>query len=365
MTVVPFVDLPAQQRPLRPAIDAAVARVLDSGRFVLGPELAVFEAEFAAYCGVRHCVGVGSGSDALALALRASDIGPGDEVIVPGFGFVATAFAVVAVGATPVLVDVDEETALLDVERAARAVTARTRAIVPVHLYGRSVELAALEELCRRHGLALIEDAAQAHGATWHGRRVGGVGSAGCFSFYPSKNLGAAGDAGAVVTDADELARRLRLLRDHGQRPKYRHVAFGLNSRLDELQAAILRVELPRLDEWNEARRRAAVLYSELLDARVRLPEVVPGHVFHAYVVRTRRRNALRKHLARHGVQTQVHYPIPIHRQPPFRGQALELPAAERLAREVLSLPIFPTITEEQIRYVADCVGAWLDGDPE
>jgi len=270
--VVPFVDLLTEHREIRDALDDAVRRVLDSSRFVLDEEVSAFEEEFATYCGVEHCVGVASGTDALALALRACGVGPGDEVVVPAFGFVATAFAVLAVGAAPVLVDVEDDSALLDVDRVAAALGERTRAVIAVHLYGRCMELADLGDLCAQHDLFLIEDAAQAHGARLRGRSAGAFGQAGCFSFYPSKNLGAAGDAGAVVTRDPELAARLRLFRNHGQRVKYRHTSFGTNSRLDEVQAAILRAKLPHLDRWNTARRRAAALYASLLDPAVRTP---------------------------------------------------------------------------------------------
>jgi dTDP-3-amino-3,4,6-trideoxy-alpha-D-glucose transaminase len=362
---VPFVDLAAEHQSMRQELDGAVRRVTDSGRFVLGPELAAFEAEFASYCGVEHCVGVGSGTDALLLALRACQIGPGDEVITPSLTFYATAFAVAAAGAVPVFVDVEEATATLNLDLVREAITSRTRAILPVHLYGRCANLGGLAELATERGLRLIEDAAQAHGARWNGSRAGAAGDVGCFSFYPSKNLGAWGDGGAVVTSDATLAERLRLLRNYGQTQKYQHELLGTNSRLDELQAAVLRTKLPHLDAWNEARRSAARAYSALLDAALSPPRQEPsdGHVFHLYVVRTKERDALQGFLARQGVQTGIHYPIPVHRQVAFRGVphvVREAPVTDELASAVLSLPMFPTISPEQIRYVADQVRAGL-----
>jgi dTDP-4-amino-4,6-dideoxygalactose transaminase len=360
---VPFVDLAAEHQILREELDGAVRRVNDSGRFVLGRELAAFEAEFASYCGAEHCVGVASGTDALLLALRACEIAPGDEVITPSLTFCATAFAVAAAGAVPVFVDVEETSATLNLDLVREAITPRTRAILPVHLYGRCANLSGLAELAAERGLWLIEDAAQAHGACWNGSRAGAVGDAGCFSFYPSKNLGAWGDGGAVVTSDTRLAERLRLLRNHGQTREYRHELVGSNSRLDELQAAILRQKLPHLDAWNRARRSAASAYSDLLDAALSPPRPEPsdGHVFHLYVIRTRAREALQGFLARRGVETGIHYPIPVHRQLAFRGVphvARELQITDRLASEVLSLPMFPTISQDKIRYVADQVHA-------
>ncbi len=358
---VPLVDLVAQHDGIRRALGDAVRAVIDSGRFVLGRELVAFEQEFASYCGVEHCVGVGSGTDALILALRACGIAPGDEVITPSFTFIAGPFAIAAVGAVPVFVDVEEVTGTLDVDLVREAITPRTRAIVPVHLYGRCANLDRLAALATERGVLLIEDASQAHGARAHGRIAGSVGHVGCFSFYPSKNLGACGDAGAVVTDDAGIAARLRLLRNYGQSQKYRHEILGSNSRLDELQAAILRRKLTHLKSWNEARRRAATVYAALLDPMVRppAPDDAHEHVFHLYVVHAPRRDELRQLLAEQGIETGIHYPLPVHRQPAFQALphvAGELPVTDRLAREVLSLPMFPTISGEQIRYVADRV---------
>jgi dTDP-4-amino-4,6-dideoxygalactose transaminase len=328
---------------------------------VLGHELAAFEQEFASYCAIEHCVGVASGTDALVLALRACEIGPGDEVITPSLTFFAGPVAIASVGALPVFVDVDEATATLDVNLVREAITPRTRAIMAVHLYGRCADLDVLAGVAEERGLWLIEDAAQAHGARWNGRAAGTVGHIGCFSFYPSKNLGAFGDGGAVVTGNPKLAERVRLLRNHGQSGKYRHELMGSNSRLDELQAAVLRRKLPYLDAWNAARRRAADAYAELLDEALSPPgpDASDSHVFHLYVIRSRKRDELQRFLTSHSVETGIHYPIPIHRQPAFRSVRHvvgDLPVTDRLASEVLSLPMFPTISEEQIRYVIDRV---------
>jgi dTDP-4-amino-4,6-dideoxygalactose transaminase len=362
---VPFVDLRAQHEPIREGLAEAVQAVLASGRFVLGDQVARFEEEFASYCGVEHCVGVGSGSDALVLALRACGVGPGDEVITPSFTFIAAPFAVAEVGATPVFVDVDADTGLLDAQLAREAITPKTRAIIPVHLYGCCAGLDDLQTLSAEHGVWLIEDAAQAHGARSNARLAGAVGHVGCFSFYPSKNLGAFGDGGAVVTNDDKLAAGLRLLRNYGEARKYHHQLRGSNSRLDELQAALLRVKLPHLDDWNQARRAAADLYAGLLDRELCPPSSreQSDHVFHLYVVRSQRRDALRRYLADHDIETGIHYPVPVHRQPAFADiphVVRELPVTDRLASEVLSLPMYPTISREQIVYVADHIKAGL-----
>jgi dTDP-4-amino-4,6-dideoxygalactose transaminase len=364
---VPFMDLFGEHARIRDKLDEAVRAVLDSGRFVLGRELAAFEEEFASYCGVQYCVGVGSGTDALVVALRACGVGPGDEVITPSFTFFAGPYAIAAVGATPVFVDVDETTATLDVDKVSEAITPRTRAIMPVHLYGRCADLGRLGALAADHGLWLIEDAAQAHGARRDGFRAGAVGHLGCFSFYPSKNLGACGDGGAVVTGDAQLAERLRLLRNYGQSEKYRHDLLAPNTRLDELQAAILRRKLPYLDAWNEARRDAAETYAKLLAPDLSTPAFSgdDGAVFHLYVIRAEDRDGLQRFLADHGVQTGIHYPVPVHRQPALGGVsyvAHDLPITEELARTVLSLPMFPAISEEQIAYTARSVRSGLSG---
>jgi dTDP-4-amino-4,6-dideoxygalactose transaminase len=374
---VPAGDLKLQYHAIRDEIDAAVREVLESGWYILGRQLEAFETEFAAYCGVAHAVGVGSGTDALHLALMACDVGPGDEVITTPTSAMATVSAIQMAGATPVFVDVDPATLTLDPDAAAAAITPRTRALLPVHLYGHPAAIGPLAALGERHGLALIEDCAQAHGARFEGRLVGTFGVAGCFSFYPTKNLGALGDAGAIVTRDAALAERMRMLRNYGEQPgkRYHHVIPGVNSRLDEMQAAILRVKLRHLDDWNEQRRAIAAGYSAgIRNAAVRPPTEQPWarQVCHLFVVRSPYRDALRDHLARHEVGTQIHYPVPLHLQaavagrgdrgePTFgpRGRRGDLPNAERAAAEVLSLPIYPELTEGQRRHVVDAVNAF------
>lgn len=361
---VPFQDLPRQIRALRPELDAALDRVLLHGQFILGPEVAAFEQEWARCCQTRHAIGVGSGTDALHLILRALGIGPGDEVITVANSFIATAEAVSYAGATPVLVDCSLENYLIDPAAAAAAITPRTRAILPVHLYGQPANIDALAALAKKHGLVLIEDAAQAHGATLaDGRVCGALGHAAAFSFYPGKNLGAFGDGGAVTTDDEALARQLRLLRNWGSVVKYHHEVQGYNSRLDTMQAAILGVKLRRLAAWNECRRTAAAWYREELASctGLALPAEAPWtglHVYHLFVVRIleHNRDEVARVLANRGVQTVVHYPVPIHLQKAYAslGQpAGAFPQAERAARSVLSLPMFPEITRDQVAQVA------------
>jgi dTDP-4-amino-4,6-dideoxygalactose transaminase len=359
--MIPRADVHAQRAALRGELDAAIERVMDSGRFILGREVEAFEAEFAAYCGSDHCVGVASGTDALRLALTACGVGPGDEVITVSHTAPATAFAIELTGATPVLVDVDAATYTMDPERAAEAIGPRTRALVPVHLYGQCADLTALQRLAAEHGLWLVEDAAQAHGARWGEARAGATGQAGCFSFYPTKNLGAYGDGGAVVTRDAELAAKLRLLRDYGRTDGDRHAMVAGNSRLDELQAAILRVKLAHLDEGNAARRRLAAGYAErLADVPLRLPvaDARGEHVYHLYVAATPSRDALRADLGANGVGTGIHYPVPVHRQPAYDGRQLRfgLGVTERSAAEVLSLPMYPELSEPDAARVADLV---------
>jgi dTDP-4-amino-4,6-dideoxygalactose transaminase len=362
------VDLRAQRAALDPELTEAIERVFARGVFILGPEVAAFEEEFAAYCGSRHCVTTASGTDALTLALSAAGAGAGTEVVTVAHTAVPTAFAIEAAGSTPAFVDVDPETLTIDADEVARAVGPATRAIVPVHLYGRCAELEPLVELADRHGLALIEDACQAHGALQRGRRAGSVGLAGCFSFYPTKNLGAYGDGGCVVTDDDELAERVRLLRNHGLTGGYVHAEPAVNSRLDELQAAILRVKLPKLDGWNEERRRLAGLYDEALRE---LPLDLPapageGHVFHLYVVRTPRRDELLEHLRESGIGAAVHYPLPAHRQPAYAGRPqseCRLPATDQAAAEVLSLPLYPELGDSGVARVATSVRDFFEAE--
>jgi dTDP-4-amino-4,6-dideoxygalactose transaminase len=358
-STVPFLDLPAGQAEVRPQLNAAWRRVLASNRLILGPEVEAFEAAFAAYCGAAHCVGVGNGLDALTLILRALAIGPGDEVIVPSNTYIATWLAVTRIGAKPVPVEPDPATFNLDPGRVGSALTSRTRAIMPVHLYGQPADMAPIAKFAVRHGLAIVEDAAQAHGATYRGRRVGTLGTAAAFSFYPTKNLGALGDAGAVVTDDAALAGRIRRLANYGSREKYRNEVAGVNSRLDELQAAVLHVKLRALDGWNRQRQVAAERYRSLLaDVGVCVP-AVPSWirpVWHLFVIRSPKRDRLQLLLREAGIETMIHYPIPPHLQPAYAGLGLpegSLPIAERLHREVLSVPFWPQISEaQQLRVV-------------
>ena len=364
---IAFVDLHAQHQPLRAALDRAIGEVVASGQFILGPQVAAFEQRFAAYCGVRHAIGVGNGMDALRLALMALDVRGGDEVILPANTYVATALAVSAVGAVPVLVDCDPRTYNLDPRGLERAVTPRTRVIMPVHLTGQAVDMDAVMAVAERRGLHVIEDAAQAHGAAWRGRRCGSIGAVGCFSFYPSKNLGAFGDAGLAVTNDDALARRLAQLRNYGQSQKYDHVAAGLNSRLDSLQAAVLAVKLPHLDRWNEARVSRAARYRAALRGvgDLRLQEIAPGatSVYHLFVVETEHRDRLRRHLADAGIDTGVHYPVPIHLQPAYAAgyRMGQFPHTEALARRSLSLPMFPELRDDQVDAVAAAIRRFFD----
>jgi len=358
--VTPFLDLQRVNAAHVEAIAAALVRVAASGRYVLGPETDAFEAEFAAYCGVRHCVGVANGLDALQLILLAHGIGAGDEVIVPSHTFIATWLAVSQCGAQVVPVEPVAATGNLDAERVRAAVTPRTRAIIAVHLYGQCADMAALRAIADEHGLRLIEDAAQAHGAKLHGRRAGGLGDAAGFSFYPGKNLGALGDGGAVTTDDDQLAQRLRVLRNYGSPRKYQHDVMGVNSRLDDMQAAVLRVKLRTLDADNAARRAAAAIYlDELRDTPLLLPQVTAGAepVWHLFVVRCAERAALQGALDARGIGHLVHYPIACHRQRAYAGQRWPaLPIAERLAAQVLSLPMAPYLDAAAVHGVCAAV---------
>jgi dTDP-4-amino-4,6-dideoxygalactose transaminase len=359
---VPFTDLSAMTREVRVDVEAAWSGVLDGGRFVGGDTVERFERDWAAYCGAAYGIGVANGTDALHLTLLALGIGAGDEVVVPANTFIATAEAVVLAGATPRFADVSPQTLLVTPDTVEAAVTARTKAVIVVHLYGQPADLDALSHLADRLGIALIEDAAQAHGATWHGKPAGSVGRAGCFSFYPGKNLGAFGDAGAVVTSDPELAERIRCLRDHGRAAgsHYRHVLAGTNSRLDAVQAAVLSAKLTRLDAWNRARRAVAERYREAFEyGPVQLVTEAPGAcgVYHLAVARVPQRERLRERLDALGVQTAVHYPVPCHRQAPFRRYADgPLPVAEAAAAEVLSLPMYPHLTEDQVTRVGKAV---------
>lgn len=341
--VIELLDLKAANAVMLPEIEAAAARVARSGRYILGPEVEAFEAEWAAYCGVRHCVGTGNALEALQLILMADGIGPGDEVIVPSNTYIATWLSVTLAGATPVPVEPDYESMNLDPARIAEAVTPRTRAIIAVHLYGRPADMDEINLVAAERGLGVFEDAAQAHGAAISGRRAGALGDAAAFSFYPSKNLGALGDAGCVTTNDEALAAKIRRMRNYGGVGRLDHTVKGLNSRLDELQAAILRAKLPHLDAMNAARRARAARYRERLGDWLHLPAAPAGHVFHQFVVRSSYRDGLQADLRRLGVDSHVHYPVPPHLEGAYadmgRGRGA-LPVAERLAREVLSLPI-------------------------
>ncbi len=367
---VPFLDVGAAVAELRAELDQACARVLDSGWFILGREGQAFEAEFAAYVGTKYCVGVGNGLEALHLILRAAGIGPGDEVIVPANTYIATWLAVTYCGARPKPVEPVERTYNLDPERIEAALTPRTKAILPVHLYGQPAEMEAIHRLAGERGLLVVEDAAQAHGARYRGRRVGGLGRAAGWSFYPSKNLGALGDAGAVTTDDEQLAEKIRALRNYGSRQKYHNLYKGFNSRLDELQAAVLRAKLPHLDEWNARRARLARLYLEqLAETPLLLPLIPEGiePVWHLFVVRAPDRDALQAHLRQEGIETLIHYPIPPHLQPAYQDLGLppgSLPITERIHREVLSLPIGPHLSEAQVLRVCAAIRAFYHLPP-
>ncbi|MGH2457891.1 MAG: DegT/DnrJ/EryC1/StrS family aminotransferase [Chloroflexota bacterium] len=358
-------------RSLRTEIDAAIERVLDRGWFILGQEVASFETEFAGYLGCRHAIGVASGTDALRVALIASGIAPGDEVITVANAGDPTPMAICSVGAVPRLVDVDPSSGTLSAESAEKAIGQRTRALLPVHLYGQPADLAGLSQLARSAGLRLIEDACQAHGARYRRQMVGTIGDFGCFSFYPTKNLGALGDGGMLVTNDDELAERARLVREYGWKPRNHALIRGINSRLDELQAAVLRVKLPCLETWNERRRALAARYRRgLADLTaacpgLALPDESPDcqHVYHLYVVQTDRRDAIRAALTGRGIGTGIHYPNPTHLQPAFAGfwdRGPSLPVTESLARRVLSLPMFPELTDGEVdRVVEEVQRAW------
>ena len=360
--MIPFLDLRAAYLELKPEIDAAVARVLDSGWYILGPEVEAFEAEWATYCGAQHSVGLANGLDALILALRALDVGPGDEVIVPSNTYIATWLAVSAVGATPVPVEPDPATHNIDPDRIAAAITSRTKVLLPVHLYGQPADLDPILAVARAHGLAVVEDAAQAHGAGYKGRRIGAHGDVVCWSFYPGKNLGALGDGGAITTNRADLADRIRVLHNYGSRVKYVNEVQGVNSRLDPLQAAVLRVKLAHLDEWTGRRRALAATYQAgLAGSGLTLPHVPEwaDPAWHLYVVGSPDRTSLQERLTKAGIGSLIHYPIPPHLQAAYAGAGHRpgsLPIAERLAGEVLSLPIGPQLIHQEQMAVTKCL---------
>jgi dTDP-4-amino-4,6-dideoxygalactose transaminase len=356
---VPLLDLRAQYATIKADVDAAVHGVLDSARFIQGPEVQALESEVAAYCRVPHGVGVASGTDALLLALKALGVGPGDEVVTTAYSFFASASTIALAGATPVFCDIEPDTYNLDPDLLAERITPRTKAVLPVHLFGQCADMPRIDAICGPRGLPVIEDAAQAIGAEWQGRRAGEMGALACFSFFPSKNLGGIGDGGMVVSTDEARADRVRLLREHGARPKYHHHLLGHNSRLDAIQAAVLRVKLRHLDDWHAARQRNAELYRELLaGTAVRLPVARPAarHIYNQFVLATPRRDELKKHLAECGIGTEIYYPRPLHLQECFAelgGREGDFPVSERAARETLALPIYPELTAQQIAYVS------------
>jgi dTDP-4-amino-4,6-dideoxygalactose transaminase len=365
---IPMVDLRAQYLRIKNDIDAAIARVVETTAFIKGPDCGAFEKEFAAFCGVGSCVGVANGTDALIYALRAYGVGPGDEVVTVANTFIATGEAILLNGATPVFVDVDDVTYTLDPNKLAAAITPKTKVIIPVHLYGHPCAMDAINRIASERGIPVLEDSAQGHGATLNGKRAGGLGHAACFSFYPGKNLGAYGDAGAVVSNDTEFIAKVRQIANHGGGTnKYDNVVVGTNSRLDTLQAAILRAKLPHLQQWTDERRERAMLYSKLLDGTKDLATPLEGSgaqsAWHLYTVRTPKRDALIEELKKHGVSTAVHYPRPIHLQPamgPAGGKAGDLPVSERLSREVVCLPLYPELPLEEVERIAALVRTFL-----
>jgi len=359
--MIPLVDLKAQYTAIKSEMDAAIQRILDNTSFILGAEVQAFEQAFADFCETKHAIGISSGTDALHLALLACGVGPGDEVITTPFTFIATTEAISMCGARPVFADIDLRTYNIDPNQVETVITPRTKAILPVHLYGQPADMDALVKIARRHNLSIIEDAAQAHSARYKERRTGTLADAACFSFYPGKNLGAYGDAGAVVTNNNEIAERIFLLRNHGRQSKYEHLIEGYGNRLDALQAAILKVKLAHLDDWNHSRRAIAALYTKLLSDNpdIITPFVPPWAepVWHLYVVRLQERDAMRKRLKEAGIASGIHYPIPLHLQPAYQHLGLQsgaFPNAEKAANEVLSLPIYAELKESQVAQIVE-----------
>jgi len=356
--MIPLVDLKQEYIAIREEINVAFQDVLKDGMFILGEHLTKFEQDFSKYIGVKHGIGVNSGSDALLLALRSIGIQPGDEIITVSHTFISTVDSIVRNGAQPIFVDIDPETYTLDVNQVKEKITPKTRALLPVHLYGHPVDMKPLQEIAHERDLYIIEDACQAHGASYRNQKVGSLGDIGCFSFYPTKNLGCYGDGGMVVTDNTTLATELRMQRNYGKSSKYLHDFIGCNSRLDEIQASILSVKLRWLDTWNERRRKLAGIYQEILgDSHVILPieKDYARHVFHLFVIRVEDRDSLEEDLRKKDIQTQIHYPVPVHLQKPYLGNC-SLPATEKICRQILSLPIHPYLKEEEIEFVAKSV---------
>lgn len=359
--IIPFIDLKREYAEISEEITQSIQRVVKSGWFILGEEVKKLEEEFANYIGTKYGIGVNSGSDALLLTLKALGIGKGDEVITVSHTFISTVDAIVRNGAKPAFVDIEPDTYCIDVTRIEKRVTEKTRAILPVHLYGHPADMAPIMEIAQKYNLYVIEDACQAHGGEYKGRKVGSIGDLGCFSFYPTKNLGSYGDGGMAVTNNEELAEKLRMLRNYGQAQKYHHNFVGVSSRLDEIQAAILCVKLEHLDEWNEKRRRVANLYREFSEnSSVIMPieRDYAKHVYHLYVIRCSDRDKLQQHLLRNGIQTQIHYPIPVHKQKAYLdlGVDADLHVTENICNEILSLPIFPELENGEVEYIIDAI---------
>ena len=365
---IKYLDLQAQYRAIKPEIDAAISKVIESSAFILGPAVAEFEEAFATYCETDHCIGVNSGTSAVLLALKAVGVGPGDEVVTTANTFVATISPILYLGAKPVLVDADPESRNMDPELLKFAISPKTRAIMPVHLYGRTADMEPILQVAREYGIPVVEDSAQAHGARYKGKRAGSLGRIAAFSFYPGKNLGAYGEGGAVTTSDPKYDKTVRMLRDHGSEKKYYYDMLGYNARLEGIQGAVLTVKLKHLDKWNAERRRVALSYNEHLKG---VPVVTPGlhkdhdQVFHVYVIQSERRDELQKYLAEKGVPSIMHYPVPVHVQKAFDHIGYkegDFPVTEKLCREVLSLPIYPEMTEEQVAFVAGTIKKFFDG---
>jgi dTDP-4-amino-4,6-dideoxygalactose transaminase len=358
---IPLVDLKKQYQGIKEEILAEVEQALDGMQLFLGKNVQTVESDFAAYCGTEFGIGVGSGTDALHIALRACGIGPGDEVITVSHTFIATVEAIILAGARPVFVDIDPETYSMDASQVKKMINSKTRVILPVHIYGHPANMNPILELAKAYKLKVIEDACQAHGAEYQGHRIGSLGDAGCFSFYFTKNLGAYGEAGIITTSNPDIAKRCRILRDHGQNAKYYHAMIGLNGRLDEIQAAILKVKLPHLKEWVERRRSLAQAYNAGLPPQLVKPQEMPWakHAYHLYVVRTPKRDQLKEWLESKGIGTGMHYPVPVHLQEAWRqygGDKYLLPVTEKITGEILSLPMYPELTDEEVSYICECI---------
>jgi len=367
MLNVPFVDLNRQYDSIKKEVDSKISAVLESGHFILGKDVENFEGNFASFIGVKNCVGLDNGTSALELSLRALGIGEGDEVITVANTFIATASSIAFTGARPVLVDIDKEIYNIDVTKIEEAITPKTKAIMPVHLYGQPADMDEITKIAKKHDLFVIEDACQSHGAEYRGRKTGSLGNVAAFSFYPAKNLGCFGDGGAIVTDDDRIAEKIRMLRDYGQKEKYQHMFIAYNRRLDTIQAAVLGVKLKYLEKWNQRRREVARLYNEGLkniDVVTPVERDYNKHVYHLYVIRTKERDRLKEFLQAKGISTGIHYLIPIHLQPAFKHLGYEkgdFPVTEGYSKEILSLPIFPELKKEEVEYISDCIAEFYE----